>query len=557
MVIGKGNIRIVNETKVIIPHIQVFNFKTAFKDFNKGYEQYYNIIQTALILAFQHEEYKELTCTVHLHDGYTVKLRLVECAINMVFWLPKVYFRENVCREDVIDFGENQLTRKFLIQELNRVTEEPHKTKMAKNIVELLCFIGDKYSFAAGITLSIYDIIQLSKRSSKFKYILDFKFTEEDEQKGLAHVNNLLDEATSIIKSSIMDDNENCLVPFIRTGEGVDVMQLRQVCFGIGYRAHISGTIIPKLLNSYSQGLHKPSELFAEAITTRYALAIKKIGVRRSGRLTYCLQILCIDTDVERSIEDCGTVNHLLLTIENKQHLEYICGKFMIKNGNLIKITKEHTNLIGTQVAIRSHAYCALPDGFVCKTCYGPDHKNITNTRIGITPSVQIGARVSNATLKLKHKTFFVALENNDELFSKYFAIDGDEVYLREEHVFHVQLMMQDYVINLYKNSNGDKQNMYNNIENYSSEDSNDDENGDDESEVVMHTILLWDTRIKNTNGEMGDYVVIQSENIGLILHSDILKVVKKKNFSAGNISIEYDYEEYSNIVLPKMFHYQ
>jgi hypothetical protein len=376
-------------------------------------------------------------------EGY-IYLTASELLTHLIFWRLHVVYSSKSKRkiyieqEDFYDlssfnkglFGKivDSTMEKFL-EDANDVDELSYYTSfIIQDIVEL----AEGYSSISCNTISLYDIIQLMQRSKTFRNCV---LTQLDENKTIKEIENQIKVGGKLVVDSILEDGKSNLVPYI-ISDRINHDQFTQMFYAIGPRTDIDKTILPSIIKgNYLQGYSSPSDYYIDAITGRDAQIAKYTNVRVSGYLSRKMNLLCLYTEIDYNVEDCGTKNYLSFTIDDERFLKSLDGKYQVlDNGKLRLINgKLDTFLIGETIQIRSHIHCALENDKICKTCFGKRTKRMRGTRIGGLPSIELANPLSKRIMKTKHFTTTNSIDIDNDIMSKYFNIESSKVYLKND----------------------------------------------------------------------------------------------------------------------------
>ena len=192
---------------------------------------------------------------------------------------------------------------------------------------------------------------------------------------------------------------------FIDSGARGTWDQARQMVLARLYVADASNSVRPYLIrSSLVQGL-KPREFFESCWGSRKGLLDTAMSTGDSGYLTRQLiySTAVIELDESETGKDCGTTDGLNITIESKDMIKSLLGRYYTnKDGHkkLIKLS-DTGSLIGRTINLRSPVYCK--NKRICKTCYGNLHKILHSPQIGIVATQAVGERTTQLVLRTFH----------------------------------------------------------------------------------------------------------------------------------------------------------
>lgn len=116
---------------------------------------------------------------------------------------------------------------------------------------------------------------------------------------------------------------------------------------------------------------------------------------------------------------DCGTTNHIVVTLTKKNIKDWIYSFVIGNNGRLTEITSENMNsFIGKTVKMRFSGMCkSARNGIICEKCASSRFNRIGITNIGLTTSIMMSS-LKNASMKKFHDSTLNLYEiNPDEFF--------------------------------------------------------------------------------------------------------------------------------------------
>lgn len=379
---------------------------------------------------------------LYLNNEYVTDYTFAEFYIQMIFWRSYIYYKMAIKRDDFnvtpnmtisnIHNNIEVILKKFQQFFHAKNINQEELAKIATDIIEQINKFTIIFSWISPDTISLYDIIQFSKRNHKFHELINLTL---DENMNIKDIEILLSNLEKQLIETIREDGKSGLYQYIQTGS-VNKSQLRQMFTSVGTRMDIDKTVVPyPIRKSFLIGLQNAGEEYAEALTARNALIDKDKYVGDSGYEARKIDLNSIELTIDHDVEDCGTKHFLTLTIQDQQDLNRLNNKFLVdQSGKIIKAidSVKDTNLIGKTIRIRSHIYCAL-NRRVCKTCYGANAEIMKGTRIGVFPSTKIQNPVSNKTISSKHYLETNSAHITSEGIIKFFEIESNTCYLKTE----------------------------------------------------------------------------------------------------------------------------
>ena len=112
--------------------------------------------------------------------------------------------------------------------------------------------------------------------------------------------------------------------------------------------------------------------------------------------------MLLIDTALDLETDDCKTKHYLHVTIDSKDTLKRLQGRFYKTKKGLKCINLNDDALIGKELLIRSPITCCSKKG-ICKKCYGKLWKINQKFHIGILAALYLSSVLTQRLLSAKH----------------------------------------------------------------------------------------------------------------------------------------------------------
>jgi hypothetical protein len=167
-------------------------------------------------------------------------------------------------------------------------------------------------------------------------------------------------------------------------------------------------------------------EFFYSTYGCRKGLLDIALNTGTSGYLSRKLIFTCTNLQLSRTIEDCGTTNHLEVDIENKRKAYMLVNRWMKEeDGTHTLITKDNCiSLMGKRILIRSPILCTSPN--ICHKCYGELHKTINSRFIGIIAAQTLGERSTQLVLRTFHTSGSAVIKDAQDNNMKQQDIVGD-----------------------------------------------------------------------------------------------------------------------------------
>lgn len=386
-------------------------------------------------------KFKNKLFDVYIGDKFIKDFTFAEFYLQCIFWKANIVFKipiteidfrivPNMVSDDIHNVIEDLLKHFKVHFNKNKIDLE-NLSDIASWIIEKIMKFSNIFSWISPDSISIYDIIQFAKRNSTFRKLIN---TRIDENMNIKDVEHLLDKYGAELVQVIKEDKKNCLYQYVATGT-VNKAQLRQMFVVVGYRMDIDKVILPyPIKGNFLNGLQDVVEQYAEAVTARNALIDKEKYVSDSGYEARKIDLNNFDTDIDHSVEDCGTKHYLTVKVDSEYELDMLDNKYQIlDDGSLYAIdSKRDLHLIGKEIKIRSHIFCALPKN-VCRTCYGANSDIMKGTRIGGFPSLKVQNKISNKTISSKHYLETNAASITSKALLRFFEIESETCYLKTD----------------------------------------------------------------------------------------------------------------------------
>ena len=365
-----------------------------------------------------------------------VDMPIATIAINLMMWRPMIKFTMLPTEQTIFDCSN---IRKSTIKNyFDNVYVRPLKSKV--NIVDLnlelitsieyLKRIVEDFGLVLGITYNYYQLIQLSKRNPRFGELINSSIPSGLQPKEIeTYCKELLNEIVEILSNS-----NTGFAPLLNSGAGINVIQLQELLALIGNKPDLEGNTYPVPINTniMIKGLDTPTHYMLDASGGRKALILNKKNVGNSGYFSRKLNLLNLDTTLDKNEKsDCHTNHYLKYYIMDKESLLRLEGRYYKSNKNeklkCISILDKH--LIGHTIYLRSPIFCKGDK--ICRKCYGELYNINKAMNIGLLAATIISSRFTQNILSAKH----TLLANSEELqfttgYEDYFILDGTQLML-------------------------------------------------------------------------------------------------------------------------------
>ena len=368
---------------------------------------------------------------VELDDGSLYLMEFSSLYINMTFWLFNVSFGESINIGDVYDIssatkGSFQNAMDKVISKFIKLGHNLDKFNLIGTVKEKIIRMSRFYGEVVANTFSLFDVLAFESRDLRFAELFSTKL--DSNAMTISEIENFLEAATNRLYDVIIDDKQSSMYPFIVT-DIVKKLQMGQMFVAVGARYDIDKTILPRLIEKgWMHGMQTISEFFAEAVSTRNSIIVKKEAVPDSGYLSRKVNICCLNTHTDSRIFDCGTKHYLPHYVADESHLKLLEGKYRVVDP-ITPIVREinvtDTDLIGTTIHIRSHTKCITGHKLnkVCSICLGNKHTSLSDVIIGGLVSIKLINPITQLGLSAKHASKTNSEDITGNIFDRYFSI--------------------------------------------------------------------------------------------------------------------------------------
>ena len=375
-------------------------------------------------------------------------LTVSELYIHLIFWRLHVTYAGLLKREVKIDRDDfynlstynKSLVSKILETNMDKFIDDAQErpdgidelSYYTSFIVDDLEEFQSAYCGIASNTISLYEIKELAKRSPVFNTCIN---TELDDKKSIKEIEQQLKKGERMVIDAILKDGKSSLYQYIKASR-ISTDQLTQMFYAVGPRTDVDKTILPAIMKgNFLKGYSCPSDAYMDAITGRDAQILKHISVRDSGYLSRKINLSNLNTAINYDVKDCGTKHTIPYNVALDDNLKSVDLKYMVnEDGSLHLIRyKNDKHLIGKTIQLRSHVACALNDNKVCMTCFGDKAKRLVGTLIGALPAIKFANTISKRLMRAKHFTTTHSVEIKSEYIDKYFNIESNKMYFKNE----------------------------------------------------------------------------------------------------------------------------
>lgn len=434
------------------------NYQTIFtKDLNKNnINDHYNMILNIIKDCIEQDEFKRAVVNVVFTDNIDVDLCIVDYLYNLTFWaLPLwidnklssyyLFYSEDIHSSDIKAYIDN----KFVEDNRNKIDNKTINNLIYDCLHKLKPV--DEFSEYLANTSCLEDSIKLMNENKEIYDIIHLDISDvpldKVKEKGM--------EATYRFKE-IIENSDHCQRDYFRSGEGLNIKQVKEATINEGTKPSGSGKAYPYAINkNLLTGLGKdPVSWFIEESIGRSAQLIIHDNVSDSGSFARLLGLNNLDSYLcDDPSYVCNTENPLNITIDSLDMFKlFQTGRYFqfTPNGIEYKISKKGIfetstvakrrlpieNLIGTPIYLRSPMTCSsLSDEIgVCYKCYGDLAYTNRDINIGKIAAEEETSQVTQKMLSAKHilEGDLEQIEFNT-FFKDYFELDRNILKLRTD----------------------------------------------------------------------------------------------------------------------------
>lgn len=474
--------------------------------------------------------YKNLD--LELDDGAKINIDYNTWFYNLAIMYPFIRLKEKI-RLDMFE-DTYCLTDSDISRYINTWFVRPYRNKpkvidirelstLLARIIENLKIVVEEFGDIIGVTYNYYALDQLRQKVPELNEILYADLDESLQPKEIEdYADNLLKRLIKILSKS-----DTGFAPLINSKAGVKFDQLRELLAMIGNKPDLDGNTLPVSIdtNIMIKGLNKPSNYVLDAKGGRKALIMNKKYTGNSGYFSRKLNLLAMDINISKTVDDCGTSRLIEAYIENEKMLKTYEGKWYSKhrNGKFLRcVQHDDFKLIGQTIYVRNAVTCKCKDG-ICKRCYGEMYHVNPDLVLqsGIISAANISGKFTNNILKSKHLLMCNSTAIEFEDLPNYLVIDGttiilDNTLIPEDEEIFLAFYKDDMSVDL--DEYADSTNITNS----------------DEYESV-DALCVERFEIVNADGELLHEVKIKN-NLQLNIMNDLYELIAK--YAKGKMSL-------------------
>lgn len=437
------------------------------------YDGFIHMIFDNMLHGFEHKEFRECPVQYKFRDDPDEEVKWLQYrhfVINIMLWRPMVMLGIQDLTEDyIIDKAMmTKMSRSFIkkyidelyINRYNRVLSNKQMNMMLCDTIYWLSRISASFNPIIGLGANIETFIDLANRIPQFNELLYFKL---DESKQPNELESELKAKTREQINLILDDEEfNILKPMLQNDAGIKPKQFSEFTLNIGLKPDIEGKTIPKPINTnyLIEGLNTIENQYKNSISGRKAAIMNNEHMGKSGYMAILVSIACAQDTLSQTTMDCDTVNPISVTINSKDELEKLDGRYYKFLGQRVYTpinAAKDSFLVGQTILLRSPVTCACKDG-ICATCYGDlYYTNRDLKSAGILSATGIMNPVMQGILSAKH---YQDTKSNPIIFQpefdKFLELYSTEINLNpDDYVDLSKHQLVIYIKDNLKNADG------------------------------------------------------------------------------------------------------
>lgn len=406
------------------------------KDLKQEFEHLYEMIK----IGFTIDELREYPIKYRYTKSSPVKtIQLRHLITNMILWYGILRLGGQIREEHIIN--ANNITGKdisnyydnYYVKEFTDKVDFHELNKALSDTTYELGKISLDFNIIMGMSISLETYLGTAKKFPRFKEILKNELSTTllpNETEDI--VESLTNEQVELIRQ----DEDSMIKVFLDSKEGVKKNSLQEFVVASSNKPDIAGKTmpIPITKNFLMGGLSNLINYYIDAVAGRKSIVMNKTEMGKSGYISFLTILNSSNVRVNKEVDDCGTVNTVLVDVKSKKHFDMIVGRWYVpERGKLELITPRHTHLIGQSIRLRSPIKCACEHG-ICHKCAGTLYKLNMNISLGAYSAIMVMRDVQQKILSAKH---ILTTTSNPVIFtvdfSKYFQLYSNEILLDSE----------------------------------------------------------------------------------------------------------------------------
>lgn len=291
--------------------------------------------------------------------------------------------------------GKNELL--FILNDI----KDKYSEKITAQVLDEIKKIGFKYSTLFGSTLSLSNFIIPGAEDLKNNI-----YNSGDTQSQLIRVSSK--ETDQFLKDNFYYSY------LIESGARGSWDQAKQIVLTRGFISNFKGEILKTpIKNSLLDGLTQ-REFFNSTYGCRKGLLDVALNTGVSGYLSRKLIFTCVNLQIDKDNDDCGTTDYLNVYVKDKKKARMMIGKYFLNDNSLDVITKDNfEKFVGSNLKVRSPIFCKKYN--ICHKCYGELHKVIRSRFGGVIAAQSLGECNTQLVLRTFHVSGIANIKEGSE----------------------------------------------------------------------------------------------------------------------------------------------
>lgn len=403
------------------------------KDLKKEFDYLYDMIK----IGFTIDELREFPIKYRYDKSSPIKtMQLRHFITNMILWYGIIRLGGQIEEEHIIDAYKitakdvANYYDKYYIRDFKNDADFHELNKAIADTTYELSKISLDFNLIMGMSVTLETYIGTAIKFPRFEEILK---NELSTSKLPNETEEIVDALTREQVDIIRQDEDSMIKVFLDSKDGVKIGSLQEFVVASSNKPDLQGNTmpIPITKNFLMGGLGNLINYYIDAVAGRKSIILNKTEMGRSGYFAFLVILNSSDTRINKMVDDCGTVNTLLVDIKTQKHLNMVVGRYYVpERGKLEMITPQHTHLIGKTIRLRSATKCACKKG-ICKKCIGELADLNAEISIGGYSAILVMLDIQQKILSSKHilSTSSTPIIFNED-FAKYFQIYSNEILL-------------------------------------------------------------------------------------------------------------------------------
>jgi len=310
--------------------------------------------------------------------------------------LPVGKYLFNKCLPEDYPIIDYVVDKKALIAILNDIVLR-YSPEVSIKILDNIKSLGFANSTIVGYTLSVDDL-----------------YSEELEKISQDLVEDVELDMKTMSSTKVMQQLKQFkFADYIDSGARGSWDQMKQLVLSRGYVSDANGKIRPDLIrSSLVKGLGQ-KEFFNSCWGARKGLLDTALSTGISGYLTRQLIYSCITSELDDTLDDCGSTDYVELFVKDEKMAKSLLWRYYLNDDNILtKITVDH-DIVGKTIKLRSPIYCKSKK--ICKKCYGDLHRILHSNMVGIMAVQSVGEVSVQLVLRTFHSSGVAKAEKQFE----------------------------------------------------------------------------------------------------------------------------------------------